>query len=315
MAELGHLLRSNVRFKHLQLIVAISERLHISRVAEHVHLSQPAVSKALAEIESMVGALLFERTATGLIETAQGKIFVRYAREALAQLGRLGEDLTAAQLGHAGTIRVGSMIAASVLVPLTIKLLKARSPNTTVRLEEGLIEPLVQRLGLGELDLVVVRLDSIPDAGGFVLEPLYQDAVVVVCAADAPLAAQASLCWADLASQPWVLPPPDSASGRRYEEALRQHGLGMPRDLVETASFLSIVTLARERQGVGLLPEALAKYWERLGLLRILPLPAMALGSRMGIARVEGRRPRPGVALFAECLKEAVQRELPDRLL
>ena len=93
MAELRHLLRSNLKFKHLQLIVAISDRLHIGRVAEHLHLSQPAVSKSLAEFESIVDAQLFERRSSGLVETPQGKVFVRYARQALAQVGRLGDAL------------------------------------------------------------------------------------------------------------------------------------------------------------------------------------------------------------------------------
>ena len=131
MSELRQLLRSNLKFKHLQLLVAISERLHIGRVAEHLSLSQPAVSKTLAELESLIGAQLFERTPGGLIETPEGKVFVRYAREALAHVGRVGEDLEAAKLGHAGRIHVGSVTAASRLVPLTIELLKQRSPHTT----------------------------------------------------------------------------------------------------------------------------------------------------------------------------------------
>ncbi|MEI7784854.1 MAG: LysR substrate-binding domain-containing protein [Betaproteobacteria bacterium] len=305
-------MRSNTKFKHLQLVVAISERLHIGRVAEFLHLSQPAVSKSLAEIESLIGAQLFERTPSGLVETAQGSLFVRYARETLAQLGRVADDLAAARSGLAGTIHIGSMITASLLVPLSVKLLKERSPNTTVRIEDGLIEPLMEKLDLGQLDLVIVRLDTIPNPTGLLLETLYQDAVVVVAAPDSQLVQQPNLQWQQLGALPWVLPPPGTSSRRRYEDAIRQHGMEAPKDLVETASFLSMVTLTRERQGLCLLPEALARYFEKAGLVSILALPSVTLGSPIGIARMQDRRERPGVTLFAECFREAVRTELPN---
>jgi DNA-binding transcriptional LysR family regulator len=315
LGQLSRLLRSNLKFKHLQLLVSISERLHIGRVAEHLSLSQPAVSKSLAEIESIVGSQLFERTPSGLIETPEGKVFVLYARAALAQLGRLGDDLEAAHLGHAGTIQVGSVTAGSRLVPLAIELLKQRSPNTTVRLDEGLMEPLIHGLRLGELDLVIARVDTIPDPTGLALESVYQDSIVLVTAPGSSVLSQRKLTWSSLAQYPWVLPPPDSASRRRYDEALRQHGVGLPKDLVETGSFLAMLTLTRERSGICGMSEALARYCQRLGMLEILPLPPLALGSPVGIARLAGRRQRPAALLFSECFKEAVQMALPDRLV
>jgi len=315
LAELRHLLRSNLKFKHLQLIVAISERLHVGRVAEHLSLSQPAVSKALAELESLLGAQLFERTPSGLIVTPEGKVFVQYAREALARVSRLGDDLETAKLGHAGTIHVGSVTAASRLVPLTIELLKQRSPHTTVHLDEGLMEPLIDGLRLGELDLVIVRVDTIPDPSGLALESVYQDAIVLVTTPGSPVLSTRKLTWGALAKYPWVLPPPDSSSRRRYDEALRQHGLGPPEDLVETGAVLAMLTLTRERAGICAMSETLARYFQRLHVLEILPLPPLTLGSSVGIARLDGRRLRPAALLFSECFKQAVLTELPDRLV
>ena len=315
MTELRHLLRSNLKFKHLQMLVAISDRLHIGRVAEHMHLSQPAISKSLAELESIVGAQLFERTSSGLVETSQGAVFAQYARMALAQVARLGDDLQAAQLGKAGTIHIGTVSAASRLVFVAIELFKRQSPSTTVRLEEGLMESLVERLRLGELDLVIVRVDTVADRSGLILEPIYDDAVVAVAAPDSPLASQPDLRWADLANHPWVLPPPDTFSRRRYEDALRQHGVGLPKDLVETASFLAMIMLTRERHGVCAMSEGLARYFERIGVFAILPLAAVSMRSAVGMVRLEERQHRPATELFAKCFTQAVRLELPERSL
>jgi len=68
---------------------------------------------------------------------------------------------------------------AALLVPMAVKFLKHRSAHTTVHLEDGLIEQLIERLDLGQLDLVIGSLDAITDSTGLALETLYQDAVAV----------------------------------------------------------------------------------------------------------------------------------------
>ena len=100
--------------------------------------------------------------------------------------------------------------------------------------------------------MVIVRLDTIPDPAGLALETLYQDAVVAVAAPDSAVAAQPDLQWPELASLPWVLPPPGTSARRRYEEAIKQHGIDQPKDLVETASLLSML-LAEARARARLL--------------------------------------------------------------
>lgn len=311
--DLSQLLRSNTKFKHLKLVVAISERAHIGKVAEQMHLSQPAVSKALAEIESLVGVRLFERTPAGLVETAYGKVFVAFAREMLSRIGRVGDELTAVQQGYAGTVHAGAQITGTaVLIPLAVKLLKQRSPTTTVRLDDGLIEPLMEQLLLGQLDIVIGRLDTIPDMRGVAIETLYQDPVVLVAASGAPITLRRELDWHDLNAYPWILPPPGSSSRRRFDDVARQLGLSLPTDLVETSSFVVMLTLMRERDTVCLLPQRLARYCEAAGLVKVLPVPALHVGSPIGLVSVEDRHLRPSVVLFIDCLREATAGVTPE---
>jgi DNA-binding transcriptional LysR family regulator len=306
--ELTHLLRSNVKLKHLQFIVAISDQLHLGRGAERLHVSQPTASKTLAELESLVGARLFERTPAGLAPTAQGRVFVEFAREMLSRTTRLGEELAAAQLGFAGTVSIGAQIGAAMLVPLAIKILKDQSPRTTVRVDDGLIEPLIEKLRVGRCDLVVGRLDSILDGAGIAVEPLYEDAVVVVTSPESRLARKPRLAWRDLADCSWVLPPQESFARDRFNRAAADMGLRAPEDLVETSSFLAIITLLRERDCVGVLSEGVARFAEASSLASVLPLPAINIGSSIGIVHLEGRDQGPNTALFMQCLREAAAR-------
>lgn len=304
----SQLLRSNTKLKHLQLVAAISEHLHLGKVAGLMHLSQPTVSKNLAEVESLIGARLFERTPAGLVPTAQGKVFAEFAREMLSRVGRMEDEIASIGRGLSGTVNVGAQIAGTaVLVPLSVKLPKERAPRITVRLDDALVEPLMRNLRLGASDLVICRVDAIPDTTGLAIETLYQDAIVPVTGFDAPIARKRRLEWTDLAPYPWILPPAESSARRRQDGAMRKLGLPPPEDLVETGAFLSMLTLLRERQCVCLLPERLARYCESASLLRILPLPVISLGSSIGIARLRDRRPTPGVGMFIECLREAAK--------
>ena len=74
MAQIDRVLRSNIKLRHLQLVVALDEFRHVGRTAEFLSVTQPAVSRMLGEVESMLGATLFERSTRGSEPTVAGAI-------------------------------------------------------------------------------------------------------------------------------------------------------------------------------------------------------------------------------------------------
>src|SRR5580765_1819370 len=101
MAHIDRVLRSNLKLKHLQLLVALDEFRHIGRAAEFLSVTQPAVSKTLAEIERMFDLVLFERSTRGTEPTSFGKSVVRFARSVLADFSRTRDEIAAAASGAA----------------------------------------------------------------------------------------------------------------------------------------------------------------------------------------------------------------------
>lgn len=306
MSEVGRLLRSNLKFKHLQLLVTLDELRHVGRAAESMHLTQPALSKALAELEGIVGSRLFDRSSRGTEPTAEGQVLINFARETVTQLDRIAEQFHAIETGSAGTVHVGSMMTATaLLIPRSVVLLKERSPRTAIHVEDALIESLVERLVLGQLDLIIGRPDAIANTAGLVVERLYSDGVVVVCAPDHPLASSEHLEWPQLQHCAWVLPPPGSSARARFDANYSKHGMSPPQDLVETGSFLTLFCQVRERGAVAILAESPARYFESLGLIKVLSLPAVHTASPIALVRVKGRRDSPAAALFCECARRA----------
>src|SRR6478735_2050454 len=138
MAHIDRALRSNIKLRHLQLVVALDEFRHLGRTAEFLAVSQPAVSRMLSEVESMLDLTLFDRSSRGSEPTASGRAIVRFARSVLAEYERTRDEIASEASGAAGRTRVGSMVVAlPVLLGRAVELLKQRSAQATVLVEEG----------------------------------------------------------------------------------------------------------------------------------------------------------------------------------
>lgn len=306
-APLDRVLRSNLKLKHLQLLIALDQFRHLGRAAEFLSVTQPAVSKTLAEIERMVGLPLFERSTRGTEPTPYGDSLVRFARTVLADYARTREEIDAVAAGAAGRVALGAMVVAlPVLVARALERLKARSPRTTVLIDEGDLSRLLPRLRLGELDLFVGRLEPGYAAPDLDTEPLYDEPMVAVVPADHPLAGRRRVGWEDLATLPCVMPPPWASLRVKLDQSFVRHGAVPPADVVESASFLAIVTAMRTRGAVAFLARSVARHWAGEGLVRTLPLPVPLALPPVGLITVRGRRRPPAVEQLIDCLRSAV---------
>jgi len=305
MADIDRVLRSNLKLRHLQLLVALDEFRHLGRAAEFLSVTQPAVSKTLAEIERMFELSLFDRSTRGTEPTPYGAAVVRFARSVLADYGRTRDEIASVASGAAGRTSVGCMVVAMpVLLTRAVALLKAQSAQSTVLVEEGDLTRLLPRLRVGELDLFVGRLEPGYAAPDLATEALYEEPMRVVARPDHPLARQAKLAWRDLAREPWVVPPPWASSRIKLHQMFYKHGLNPPADLIESASFLATLSFVRDRAALGFLAQQVALHFEREGLLKVLPIKVPIELPPVGIITLRTRVNTPSSAQLIRCLRE-----------
>ena len=306
MADIDRVLRSNLKLRHLQLLVALDQFRHLGRAAEFLSLTQPAVSKTLVEIERLFGLDLFVRSTRGTEPTSYGVTVVRFARSVLADYDRTRDEIAAVAAGAAGRVSVGAMVVAMpVLLAQAVALLKARSAQTTVMVEEGDLTRLLPRLRVGELDLFVGRLEPGYAAPDLDTEALYDETMDVVVRPDHPLLRRRRIGWADLAGEPWVMPPPWASSRIKLNQMFYKHGLNPPVDLVETASWLATLTFVRARPAVGFLATAVARHAAAEGLLAVLPVKVLIELPPVGLITMRGRLRTPSCLQLMDCLREA----------
>ncbi|HEY9063463.1 MAG TPA: LysR substrate-binding domain-containing protein [Burkholderiaceae bacterium] len=305
MSDIDRVLRSNLKLRHLQLLVALDQFRHLGRAAEFLSLTQPAVSKSLAEIERMFGLALFVRSTRGTEPTPHGTTVVRFARSVLADYDRTRDEIAAVSSGAAGRVRVGAMaVATPGLLARAVQLVKAVSAQTMVSIEEGDLTRLLPRLRVGELDVIVGRLEPGYAAPDLETEALYDEAMCIVARPDHAVLRKARSRWADLAVHPWVVPPPWASSRLKLNQMFYKHGLNPPADVIETASFLVILTFVRERAALGFVALGVAAYLEREGLARRVGLVVPIELPPVGLIGLRGRSRTPACAQLVEALRK-----------
>jgi DNA-binding transcriptional LysR family regulator len=195
-----------------------------------------------------------------------------------------------------------------VLLARAVTMVKQRAAQAMVLVEEGDLTHLLPKLRLGELDLFVGRLEPGYAAPDLVAEPLYNEPMVPVVKAGHPLAAKAKPGWADLAAMPCVMPPPWASLRVKLEQQFHKHGLQPPTDLVETASFLALLTFMTERDAAGFMARSVARHFERQGVVAILPLAVRVELPLVGLMTVRGRAATAATAQLMACLRTAATR-------
>ena len=306
--------RGRIKTRQIVLLVHLDEHRSVLRAAEAANMTQPAASKMLGDLESALGVALFERHARGVVPTWYGEILVRQARAVLADMSRAQEEITALKSGLSGQAAIGAVVnPATSLVPLAIGLLKQDHPQILVRVEVDTSDVLIRKLLDGKLDIAVARfLGSTP--GDLNFEPLAEESHSVIVSAGHRLAGRRRLGLKDLVHEAWILPPMGGALRERLNAMFAQEGLGLPRNVVETASLPVITSLLQTTEMLAALQEEIVRPYCKAGLLTVLSLN---LDLRMDLFGIVTRRERPmspgGIAMLKALRVAATRLYRPPR--
>ena len=279
-------IRANLKLRHLQLLVALDDLGSISRAANLLSITQPAVSKMLQVLESRTGVALFERTPKGMIPTESGRRLIAHAREILLQLSDAKQELDDLKEGRITRISLGVMPAAAVsLVPRFIIELQAHQSGVEVSLREGTVASLTPSLRDGEIDFLVGIMPARPVSEDIQIETLYRDPFVIAVRTGHRLAmhAQAELDWHDLRGYPMVLPSVGALTREMILDMLARHHIVIPHGHVESVSTLTNVSLLTQSDSFALMPFEIASYFQTLDVLAILPIAVPDLYRNVGL--------------------------------
>ncbi len=251
---LGRLLNGRLKLRHLQLVCALAQRGSLVAAAEDLHIAQPALTRSLREAEEVVGARLFDRGPRGMTPTEIGEAFIEHAQAVLGQLNRAGQEVDDLLQAKGGTVRVGTHLAASSLLPQAILAVRAQAPRVTIVVREATPDTLRTELLSGELDLIVGRIPPAEPDRRLSTRALYQEPILLVAAADHEATRLDSPTLAQLRAYPWVLPVHQTLLRTQVEEMFAAEGLPLPEQRVDCTLLPITRELIVHGGSIGVLP-------------------------------------------------------------
>lgn len=228
----------HLKMGELRVFVAVLEHRSFRKAAAAIHLTQPAVTKAIAGLEDMLGVKLFDRTAGGVEPTIYGTTFAPHAIAIFGELRSAAQDMSLVSRGAKGTLRIGTVpMPAFGFLPAAIKRLVDAHPNVFVSVVEARETELADRLRKREIEIAILRTALFNPGDDLEVTPLVEEQLCVLAARDHPLAKRRRLTWAQLVDYPWVLPSQDSYFFDHVRRSLTKLDLEVPRNAVESVSI------------------------------------------------------------------------------
>jgi len=289
----------------LNAFVAVVERGGFSAAAEYLHLTQPAVSKRIAQLEESLDVRLFDRLGRQVLLTEAGRLLLPRARQMLAEaeaarraLADLGQDiggrLSLATSHHIGLHRL----------PALLRRFGADHPRVALDIRFMDSEQAYAQVVAGEVELAVTTLG--PTEPPLQAHPVWHDPLCFAVAPDHPLARQARVSLADLAQHPAVLPDPGTFTHRIVASTFARRGLSvqlrMTTNYMETIKMMVATGLAWSA-----LPQIMAD-----AQVRVLPVPGVSLARQLGYVIHGGRSLSRAAQAFIGLLQASASGKRPS---
>lgn len=294
--------------RHLRYFAAVADSGGITRAAERLNISQPALSRQIRDLELELGLSLFDRRAGRVVLTGEGEDLLTRSREILRGARSLHDRAQALRGGEAGIIRIGvaPLTLESLLPPFLVEYLP-HHPKIDVRLTEDNPGELWEQLDLGELDLAI----SFPGHAGLGSRLLFPVCAVALMVRDHRLGGSTTVDVGELAQEQLLLPVARYLTRQWFDAACQRDHL-RPNIVLESSVPHALIALAKVGYGIAIVPSH-TPIDQRA--LRAVPITrgAQVLGAWAGIAWNPHRFRPAYMGNFVEELVKYASRAFPGR--
>ncbi|MEO7156154.1 MAG: LysR family transcriptional regulator [Vicinamibacterales bacterium] len=299
-------LHRRLRLRDLDTFMAVAATGGMRKAAEQLHMSQPAVSKAIADLEASLGVRLFDRSSRGVDATVYGRTLVKHGRLLFDGLRQAAGEIEFLSDPSSGELRFGcSETIAAGLAAEVVARLTARAPRLIFHVESGEAPVLLLHfLRERSCELVIAR----PYAGALEPDlqatPLFKERMRVVVGPGHRHANRRKLSLAELAEDRWILSRNELMPGSPIVSAFEREGLELPRSRVVSGSLNLRYALLATGRAVTVVPNSLLHFSPNRSDLRRLPLDLPSWEQATSILTLKGRTLSPVAGLFMDAAQD-----------
>jgi DNA-binding transcriptional LysR family regulator len=298
-----------MELRHLRHFVAVVDSGNLSRAADRVFISQPALTRSIKTLEDLLGAPLLERRPRGVVPTAAGQALYAHASLILNEAARARAEVKAVTAGTRGELVIGiaAMFADHVIDRVVARFAAsgdAAGVRPAIVVTQGFLEDLLASLREGRTDIVFANLSEGSLGTDLRVEPLMSVNAYAYAGAQHPLAARRRIGKEELLAENWAVV--DQAHMRDFlDRWFAADGLPPPAFAVRTNSLNLIRSLLASGRFVGILPEHLVAIRARRGEVRRLDVPDCPIVRRAGLITRAAGRVRPVMHEFMALVRAA----------
>ncbi len=304
---MGH--RMHFTFRQLQIFESVSRLLNFSRASEELHLTQPAVSMQIKQLEDIIGIPLFEQMGKRIFLTQAGEELYQHARIIARQMKDAQEAIESLREGVSGRLDIAIISTAKYFAPTLLTRFCEMHPAVQLKLSVSNREGIVHQLMHNEVDLVI--MGQPPEELGVVMEPFARNAHVIVAKPDHALVGLKHLTLERVAEEPFLLREKGSGTRQLLERFLASHGLSVkPR--MEMSSNETIKQAAIAGMGIAFLSEHTVTLELETERLVILPVPGLPIVRDWNLVHHREKRLSPVARAFKQFLLDRAPQMLPQ---
>ncbi|WP_044874213.1 LysR family transcriptional regulator [Pseudomonas sp. LFM046] len=273
--------------KQLRAFLAVAQSLSFAQACERLHLSQPALSLAIKNLEESLGGQLLVRTTRSVALTPEGETLLPIARRLLADWDNAEELLRQHFTLQLGKVSIAAMPSfAGNLLPAALKAFRDQHPKVNVAVHDVINEQVLEMVRNRRVELgIAFEPDSLD---GLDFTPFYTDRFVAVVPADCALAGREELTWAQLLEQPFITLQRPSTVRLMLEEIVAvEHGK-LP-VAFESHQLATIGRMVAQGLGVSAVPSLCVRQMQELGA-RCVALGSPQLERRVGLFRLSDHK-------------------------
>ncbi|MBI5611526.1 MAG: LysR family transcriptional regulator [Gammaproteobacteria bacterium] len=299
----------HLTLRQLKVFESVARHLNYTRAAEELHLTQPAVSMQVKQLEEGLGVALFEQLGKRIHLTEPGQEVLTYTRAVTQQLDELETVLNRIKGMSGGRLRISVATTANYFIPTLLGTFSRRFPDVTVTLDVTNRETLLRQLSENTVDLVIMGqppAEADVEAKAFMDNPL-----VVVAPPDHPLAGKKTIPLARLQEETFLVREPGSGTRIAMERFFNERGMKLKTGM-EVGSNEAIKQSVQAGLGLGLLSRATIEQELALKRLAVLDVADFPIMRHWYVVHRKGKRLSAAAEAFEDyLLKETAGRSKP----
>jgi DNA-binding transcriptional LysR family regulator len=294
-----------LRLRHFNAFLAVADERHVGRAAERLHLTQPAVSKTLTELETILGGRLLDRGRHGAKLTLYGETFLPYARAVLESVTAAGSALIGPTPTATPSVAVGALpTVAPDLLPAALARFRTLLPDARVTLRTAGNAGLLAMVRAGEVDLAIGRMSDPSLTIGLSFEQLYLESLVAVARPGHRLDGDTHVTFVRILDYPLLVCSTGTTPRQNTDDLLQAHGLRLPPHVVETLDVAVGRRIVETSDTVWFVPAGAVRDEVANGRLVSLPIDATGTAEPVGVFTRVDRAPSPPALAFLGTLRD-----------